>query len=188
MAYSPGVNCPTPALGDIYDWVPFAANFSPLTSLQLYDTPSDHWMMLDQTLVNVGGQTVGPPDDYTTGAFSMVLSALTPTLVPLINWQPPCTTTYSRISAQRAAALLLLLGLRLAHESQHSTQRHRYRLWSAAASINNGTLAPPPEAPWQGRRSLPLNLSDLGKRNNPEPSADPVSFRALLQHSGKYFL
>jgi hypothetical protein len=186
MAYSPGVNCPTPALGDIYDWVPFAANFSPLTSLQLYDTPSDHWMMLDQTLVNVGGQTVGPPDDYTTGAFSMVLSALTPTLVPLINWQPPCTTTYS----VPPPSALPPCFYSLAYDSHMSPafNPNGTDTGSVCGSIyNNGTLAPPPEAPWQGEEVC-LSISPTWVNGTtPNPAQIQYRFAHCFNTGGNIF-
>jgi PKD repeat protein len=87
-----GASCTTPA-NNLYDWQPFAP-FNSGTTLQLYNSVSDHWAMGHSTLVNVGAQTVGPPDDYTTGVFTQLLSALSPTAIPLVSWQPSCTNSY----------------------------------------------------------------------------------------------
>lgn len=174
MVYSPGVVCNKPANGDLYGWVPFAAAFSPTTSLQLYNTPSDHWAMLDQTLVNVGGQTVGPPDDYTTGAFSMVLSALNPTGVPLINWQPPCTNSYS-VPPPSALPPCNFAEAYDSHLSPAFNPNGSDTGFLCGSIYNGATLAPPPEAPWQGEEVC-ISISPTWV-NGTTPSTSQIQYR-----------
>jgi hypothetical protein len=62
--------------------------------MQLYDTGSNHWAVGHSHVLNVGAQTVGPPDDYTNGVYDKLLDATNPGATPLVTWQPTCTTNW----------------------------------------------------------------------------------------------
>jgi hypothetical protein len=139
--------CPTSA-NDLYEWQPFAP-FNPSTSVQLYNTISNHWAMLDNTLVNVGAQTTGPPDDFTTGPFTKVLSVLTPAATPLVSWQPTCTNDYS----VPPPSALPPCNFGLGYDSHMSPAYNPGGLdngFICGSIYNYADLASPPEAPWQG--------------------------------------
>ena len=145
-----GTGCST-AKGNLYDWVPFQP-FSPMATVQVYNTISNHWAMLDQTLVNVGAQTTGPPDDYNTGVFTKVLSALTPTATPLVSWQPNCTLTYS----VPPPSALPPCNFALAYDSHLSPAYNPGGTdngFICGSIYNYADLASPPEAPWQGEEA-----------------------------------
>jgi PKD repeat protein len=144
--FTAGSDCAMPA-NNLYDWQPFAA-FNAETTLQLYNSVSNHWAMGHSTLVNVGAQTVGPPDDYMTGVFTQVLSALTPSASPLVSWQPVCTDYYVTPSA------LPPCNFSLGYDSHLSWAYNPdgADITPICGSIYNyATLAePPPLAPYQG--------------------------------------
>jgi hypothetical protein len=81
---------------NLFDWQPFAS-FNTATTLQLYNSVSNHWTIGRSHVVNVGDQSVV---GYTTGVYDIVLDGANPRTGTVTSWQiancgvsgnPPCS-------------------------------------------------------------------------------------------------
>ena len=150
----PGASCSL--TGDGWSWVPFQT-FNSTTTAQKYRAALNHWTVGNTHLVDIGqdcldnsiggsGCSVGTYG-YATGVFGSVYPVSSPYGIPLINWEPTCTNSWSPGNALPPCELALACD---SHMSWAYNPSGSDTSPVCGTVYNYATLAPPPVAPWQG--------------------------------------
>ncbi|MGA9391484.1 MAG: hypothetical protein WBV69_13675 [Candidatus Sulfotelmatobacter sp.] len=145
--------CPT---GNAWSWAVFSP-FNSTTTAQKYYASLNHWTIGNTHLVNIGqgcldnslGGSGCPVGTYgsVSGVFGNLYSAKAPYTLPLANWEPTCTTSWSPNNALPPCQLSLAYD---SHMSWASNPGGSDTAPVCGSVYNLATLAPPPNAPWQG--------------------------------------